>query len=60
MKPGDVAMLISVADTARVEQGFTDDRGLLHRRLEAIEPTKRSTSLLEALKRIHQAARDAD
>ena len=50
MKSGDVAMLISFADTARVEQGFTDDRGLLHRRLEAIEPTKRSTSLLEALK----------
>jgi hypothetical protein len=50
MKSGDVAMLISFADTARVEQGFSDDRSLLHRRLEAIEPTKRSTSLLEALK----------
>ena len=50
MHSGDVAMIISFADTARVEQGFTDDRGLLHRRLEAVEPTKRSTSLLEALK----------
>ena len=29
MKSGDVAMIISFADTARVEQGFTDDRGLL-------------------------------
>ncbi len=50
MKSGDVAMIISFADTARVEQGFTDDRGLLNRRLEAIKPTNRSTSLLEALK----------
>jgi hypothetical protein len=50
MKSGDVAMLISFADTARVEQGFTDDRGLLHRRLEAISATNRTTSLLEALK----------
>ncbi len=50
MKSGDVAMIISFADTARVEQGFSDDRGLLNRRLEAIKPTNRSTSLLEALK----------
>ncbi len=50
MKSGDVAMIISFADTARVEQGFTDDRGLLHRRLEAIAATSRTTSLLEALK----------
>jgi hypothetical protein len=50
MKSGDVAMIISFADTARVEQSFTDNRGLLHRRLEAVTPTKRSTSLLEALK----------
>jgi hypothetical protein len=50
MKSGDVAMIISFADTARVEQGYTDNRGLLHRRLDAIEPTNRSTSLLEALK----------
>jgi hypothetical protein len=50
MRSGDAAMIISFADTARVEQGFTDDRGLLRRRLEAIKPTNRSTSLLEALK----------
>jgi len=50
MKSGDVAMIISFADTARVEQGFSDDRGLLNRRLEAIKPTNRPTSLLEALK----------
>ena len=50
MKSGDAAMIISFADTARVEQGYTDDRGLLHRRLEGIRPTNRPTSLLEALK----------
>jgi hypothetical protein len=50
MKSGDVAMIISFADTARVEQGFSDDRGLLNRRLEAIKPTNRPTSLLEAMK----------
>ena len=50
MRSGDVAMLISFADTARVEQGFTDDRRQLHRALEAIRPTSRGTSLLEALK----------
>jgi hypothetical protein len=50
MRSGDAAMIISFADTARVEQSFTDDRGLLNRRLEAVKPTNRSTSLLEALK----------
>jgi hypothetical protein len=50
MRSGDVAMLISFCDSARVEQGFTDDRRQLHRALEAIGPTSRSTSLLEALK----------
>jgi len=50
MGSGDVAMLISFADSARVEQSFTDNRQQLHRALDAIEPTSRSTSLLEALK----------
>ena len=50
MRSGDAAMLISFADTARVEQGFTGDRRQLHRALEAIRPTARGTSLLEALK----------
>jgi hypothetical protein len=50
MRSGDVAMLVSFADSARVEQGFTDDRTQLHRALDAIGPTSRSTSLLEALK----------
>ena len=50
MKPGDVAMLVSFADTARIEQMFTENRGLLRRGLEEIEPTQRSTSLIEAFK----------
>ena len=50
MSSGDVAMVISFADTARVEQSFTDDRGRLRESLEAIRPTPRATSLLEALK----------
>jgi hypothetical protein len=50
MRSGDVAMLVSFSDSARVEQGYTDDRRLLHRALEAIGPTSQSTSLFEALK----------
>jgi len=50
MKSGDVGMLVSFADSARVEQMFTDDRRRLRRALEAIGPTQRSTSLLEALR----------
>lgn len=50
MESGDVAMVISFADTARVRQPFTDDRRLLRRAVEAIEPTAQTTSLLEALR----------
>ena len=50
MKPGDVAMLVSFADTARIEQMFTDNRRLLRGSLEGIQPTQRPTSLVEALK----------
>ena len=50
MHSGDVAMIISFADTARVEQSFTDNRGRLREGLAAIRPTARTTSLLEALK----------
>ena len=42
MKSGDVAMLISFADTARVEQTFTDDRRRLRDGLAAIRPTDRA------------------
>jgi len=50
MKSGDVGMLVSFSDSARVEQMFTDDRHRLRRALDAIRPTQRSTSLLEALR----------
>jgi hypothetical protein len=50
MDPGDSAMVISFSDTAQVEQGFTYDRHALGRAVEAIQPTARGTSLLDALK----------
>jgi len=50
MDPGDVAMIVSFADTAQVEQMFTGDRRQLQRSLKSIEPTCRNTSLLDALK----------
>ena len=50
MRSGDVGMVVSFADTARVEQMFTDNRRRLRRAVEAIEPSRRSTSLGEALK----------
>jgi len=50
MKSGDAAMIISFSDSARVEQNFTTNRHRLRRELAAIEPTQRSTSLLEALR----------
>jgi hypothetical protein len=50
MHSGDVGMVVSFADSARVEQMFTDNRGQLRRSIEAIQPTVRRTSLAEALK----------
>lgn len=50
MRSGDVAMVVSFADAARVEQMFTDNRRQLRQALEAIRPTSRRTSLAEALK----------
>jgi len=50
MESGDVAMIVSFDDTAKIEQAFTDNRRLLRRKLEGIEPSAHATSLLEALK----------
>ena len=50
MQSGDVAMVVSFADTARIEQMFTDSRRKLRQAVAAIGPTDRPTSLLEALK----------
>jgi len=50
MESGDVGMVVSFADAARVEQMLTGDRGALRRAIRTIAPTKRPTSLAEALK----------
>ncbi len=50
MTSGEAAMIISFADSAKVEQPFTDNRRQLKRSLAAIEPTRRTTDLAEALK----------
>ncbi|MBI3839985.1 MAG: VWA domain-containing protein [Planctomycetia bacterium] len=50
MASGDVAMIVSFSDTARVEQVFTDNRRELQRGLAAIQPTNRGTLLGETLR----------
>lgn len=50
MESGDVAMIVSFSDSARIEQTFTDNRRELLRQLDAIRPTNRPTSLGEALR----------
>jgi len=50
MDSADAAMIVSFADSARVEQMFTQDRRRLLASLDAIEPTSRGTSIAEALK----------
>ncbi len=50
MKTGDVAMIVSFSDSARIEQLFTDNRRELERQLAAIRPTNRGTLLGEALR----------
>lgn len=50
MGSGDVAMVVSFSDTARVEQLFTDNRAELRRKVQAIKQTDRPTNILEALR----------
>ncbi len=49
MAPGDVAMLVSFSDRAKVEQPFTTNKGLLKSHLAAIQPTQRPSDITEAL-----------
>jgi len=49
MPAGSRAMIISFADRAQVAQEFTDNRSLLHERVDAIRPTARGTNLRDAL-----------
>jgi hypothetical protein len=50
MKSGDAAMVISFADSAQVEQSYTDNRNELRRHVEEIKLTDRTTSLTDALR----------
>ncbi len=50
MKSGQVAMLISFSDVARVEQSFTDSRRDLREALAAVQQTDRRSNLDEALR----------
>src|SRR5437773_2083832 len=50
MQTGDVAMLISFSNHPNVEHPFTDDRGALRRAVERIQPTHRTTDIVEALR----------
>lgn len=50
MKSGDVAMIISSSNVSRVEQAYTEDRRLLLRKLRAIKPTNRTSSIDEAMR----------
>ncbi|MFZ5830803.1 MAG: vWA domain-containing protein [Planctomycetota bacterium] len=50
MRSGDVAMLVSFSDVAKIEQPYTDDRRALREALERIQPTERRTDLGEALR----------
>jgi hypothetical protein len=50
MKSGDVAMIISFSNVARVEQPFTDNRRLLRTKLAHIRPTQRTSDVGEALR----------
>ena len=50
MKSGDVAMLISVSDIAKVETAYTDNRNRLKTELAEIKPTNRRSNLVEALR----------
>ncbi len=50
MKSGQVAMLISFSDVARVEQSFTDSRRALREALAAVQQTDRLSDLDEALR----------
>ena len=50
MRGDDVAMVIAFRDQADVRQGYTADPRRLRRALESIQPTNRTTDLVEALR----------
>jgi len=50
MKSGDVGMIVTFSDRANVVQQFTDNPRMLLSKLDAIEPSYRSSNILEALR----------
>ncbi len=50
LEAGDVGMVIAFSDRADVRQGFTSDRQRLLSAVQGIEPTNRTTDILEALR----------
>ena len=50
MKSGDVAMIIAFSDRAQAVQPFTENRRVLQRKLETIQPTNRGSDLEQALR----------
>ncbi|MGE0756263.1 MAG: BatA and WFA domain-containing protein, partial [Pirellulaceae bacterium] len=50
MESGDVAMVISFSDEARIEQSFTNNRSLLRQKVNRIRQTNRRSDLVEALR----------
>ena len=50
MKSDDTAMIISFSDRAATVQSYTDNRRLLKRKLQQIQPTDRTSDLAQALR----------
>jgi hypothetical protein len=50
MKSGDVAMVVSFSDRARIEARFTDNRRVLRQAVDSIQATNRTSDLGEALR----------
>lgn len=60
MASGDKAMVISFSDGASVVQEYTENRRLLQRAIDGIQPTEHATALLPALKLAAGAAESSE
>ncbi|PQO33934.1 vWA domain-containing protein [Blastopirellula marina] len=50
MDSGDVGMIVTFSDRASVAQQFTDNQRVLASKVNAIQPTERTTDIMEALR----------
>jgi hypothetical protein len=50
MKGGDVAMIVSFSNKAKIDQDWTDNKKDLRRAVELIKPTQKQTDISEALR----------